>query len=50
MPEMTTLSPCLRSLPLLADAGVIDGTLSDPLKAMAGFRNVAVHDYRKLNL
>lgn len=35
---------------LLSAAGVIDMPLSDRLKAMVGFRNVAVHDYRKLNL
>lgn len=35
---------------LLADAGVISGALCDRLKTMVGFRNVAVHDYRKLNL
>lgn len=35
---------------MICDAGVIDATLCDRLKAMVGFRNIAVHDYRKLNL
>ena len=35
---------------MLAEAGIIGGDLRDRLKAMVGFRNVAVHDYRKLNL
>lgn len=34
----------------LLAAGIIDPTLCERLKAMVGFRNVAVHDYRKLNL
>ena len=35
---------------LLYDAGIIDESLKSRLQAMVGFRNVAVHDYRKLNL
>jgi uncharacterized protein YutE (UPF0331/DUF86 family) len=35
---------------LLATAGKIDRTLADGLKRMVGFRNVAVHDYQRLNL
>lgn len=35
---------------LLAQAGVIAPDLADRLERMAGFRNVAVHDYRKLDL
>jgi len=35
---------------MLHDAGIIDPQLRDQLKAMIGFRNIAVHDYRKLNL
>lgn len=35
---------------LLEGAGVIDRDLSDRLKKMVGFRNVAIHDYQKLNL
>ncbi|MDQ6972469.1 MAG: DUF86 domain-containing protein [Mariprofundaceae bacterium] len=35
---------------LLADAGMVDAGLRERLEAMVGFRNVAVHDYRKLNL
>lgn len=35
---------------MLCDAGIIDRHLCDRLMAMVGFRNVAVHDYRKLNM
>lgn len=35
---------------LLARAAVIDRALADPLQAMVGFRNVAVHAYRELDL
>jgi uncharacterized protein YutE (UPF0331/DUF86 family) len=35
---------------MLFDAGLIEASLRDRLKAMVGFRNIAVHDYRKLNL
>ena len=34
----------------LSEAGIVTGDLSARLKAMVGFRNIAVHDYRKLNL
>ncbi|SKA03375.1 type VII toxin-antitoxin system HepT family RNase toxin [Selenihalanaerobacter shriftii] len=29
---------------------IIDSEMTDNLKAMVGFRNIAVHDYQKLNL
>jgi uncharacterized protein YutE (UPF0331/DUF86 family) len=35
---------------MLFEAGLIEASLRDKLKAMVGFRNIAVHDYRKLNL
>lgn len=35
---------------LLERAGRLDGELSTRLKKMVGFRNVAVHDYQKLNI
>jgi uncharacterized protein YutE (UPF0331/DUF86 family) len=35
---------------MLSEAGLISEGLRDRLKAMVGFRNVAVHDYRRLNL
>lgn len=35
---------------MLVEAGIITASLSERLKAMVGFRNIAVHDYRKLNL
>ncbi|AJF07539.1 type VII toxin-antitoxin system HepT family RNase toxin [Geoalkalibacter subterraneus] len=39
-----------ESFALLEKAGVLDGELSVRLQAMVGFRNIAVHDYQKLNL
>ena len=35
---------------MLFEGNIIGAELRDRLKAMIGFRNVAVHDYRKLNL
>jgi len=35
---------------LLAEAKIIDESLSIKLQAMVGFRNIAVHEYTKLNL
>lgn len=35
---------------LLAKAGLLPAVLTGPLKQMVGFRNVAVHEYRKLDL
>ena len=35
---------------LLERAGHLDGSLANRLRKMVGFRNVAVHDYQKLNL
>lgn len=35
---------------ILASAGLIDGELSERLKRMVGFRNLAIHEYQKLNL
>lgn len=35
---------------LLREAGILSSLLCDRLKAMVGFRNIAVHDYRKLNM
>lgn len=35
---------------LLARAGIIPAEMTATLKRMVGFRNVAVHDYRKLDL
>lgn len=35
---------------LLQQNHIIDGELSARLKAMVGFRNIAVHDYQALNL
>jgi uncharacterized protein YutE (UPF0331/DUF86 family) len=35
---------------LLERAGLLDAPLAERLKKMVGFRNVAVHDYQRLNL
>ena len=35
---------------LLADAKLIDAALADRLCRMTGFRNIAIHDYRSLDL
>jgi uncharacterized protein YutE (UPF0331/DUF86 family) len=35
---------------LLEQAQVLDAHLADRLKKMVGFRNIAIHDYQKLNL
>jgi uncharacterized protein YutE (UPF0331/DUF86 family) len=35
---------------MLERAGIIDATLCSQLKKMVGFRNVAIHEYQKLNL
>lgn len=35
---------------LLRDAGLIEGELATRMARMVGFRNVAVHDYQRLNL
>lgn len=35
---------------LLQEKGIIDPILAKNLKAMVGFRNIAVHDYQAINL
>jgi uncharacterized protein YutE (UPF0331/DUF86 family) len=35
---------------LLESEGIITSSLSQKMKAMVGFRNIAVHDYQELNL
>ena len=35
---------------LLVQAGHLPAALADSLRKMVGFRNIAVHDYQKLNL
>ena len=35
---------------LLERSGVLDGALAARMRAMVGFRNVAVHNYQKMNL
>ncbi|HET6720664.1 MAG TPA: DUF86 domain-containing protein [Rhodocyclaceae bacterium] len=35
---------------LLSQGGWIDAALADSLKRMVGFRNIAVHDYQRLQL
>lgn len=39
-----------ESFSMLQDAGLIDAELAAHLKGMVGFRNVLVHEYRKLDL
>jgi uncharacterized protein YutE (UPF0331/DUF86 family) len=39
-----------QAFDLLVQAGKLDPSLADALKRMVGFRNIAVHDYQKLNL
>ncbi|WP_211266328.1 type VII toxin-antitoxin system HepT family RNase toxin [Andreesenia angusta] len=34
----------------LEEVGIIDGDMLKKLKAMIGFRNIAVHSYQKLNM
>lgn len=35
---------------LLEEDGIIPSSLSEKMKAMVGFRNIAVHDYQEINL
>lgn len=35
---------------LLEAEGILPSPLSDKMKAMVGFRNIAVHDYQEINL
>jgi len=35
---------------LLERSGTVPATLATPMRSMVGFRNVAVHDYRRLDL
>lgn len=35
---------------LLAEAGIIDQLMAEKLKGMVGFRNILVHDYKKIDL
>lgn len=34
----------------LAEAGIIDENLLRKMQSMAGFRNIAIHDYRSINI
>ena len=35
---------------IICEAGLIDGEMAHRMKAMVGFRYIAVHDYQKINL
>lgn len=35
---------------LLREAGIIDDSLSKRMQAMVGFRNIAIHDYRAIDI
>lgn len=39
-----------QAFDLLAEAKLVEPPLAERMKRMVGFRNVAVHDYRKLDL
>jgi uncharacterized protein YutE (UPF0331/DUF86 family) len=39
-----------ESFEMLRDAGLLEADLAGRMTGMVGFRNVAVHDYRKLDL
>jgi uncharacterized protein YutE (UPF0331/DUF86 family) len=39
-----------QAFDLLAESGKLDPSSAEALKRMVGFRNIAVHDYQKLNL
>ncbi|HEC12892.1 MAG TPA: DUF86 domain-containing protein [Acidiferrobacteraceae bacterium] len=35
---------------MLDDAGILDAKLAGHMRAMVGFRNIAIHNYQKINL
>ena len=39
-----------ESFLLLAEAGIIEQLLAEKLKGMVGFRNILVHEYKKIDL
>lgn len=39
-----------ESFSLLAEAGIIDQLMAGKLKGMVGFRNILVHEYKKMDL
>lgn len=39
-----------ESFLLLAEAGILDKLLAEKLKGMVGFRNILVHEYKKMDL
>lgn len=39
-----------ESFLLLAEAGIIDELMAEKLKGMVGFRNILVHEYKKMDL
>jgi len=39
-----------ESFSLLAEAGIIDQLTAEKLKGMVGFRNILVHEYKKVDL
>jgi uncharacterized protein YutE (UPF0331/DUF86 family) len=38
-----------QAFDMLVDAGIVSKTLGRSLRGMVGFRNIAVHDYQKLD-
>ena len=41
---------CREAFAMLSQAGIIGDDLAQRLKAMVGFRNIAIHDYQSLNV
>lgn len=39
-----------KAFSFLAEHGILEEELTNRLKSMVGFRNIAVHDYQKMNL
>ncbi len=48
--ELTLPSSRADAFTILADAKIIQPDMVAPMRAMTGFRNVAVHDYTRLDL
>jgi uncharacterized protein YutE (UPF0331/DUF86 family) len=48
--ELTVPKSSRDSFKVLCDAGIIPEVLSQKLERMVGFRNIAVHEYQKIDL
>lgn len=47
--ELGTPDSLGASFTLLQEAGILDAELAEQMRRMTGFRNVAVHEYRRLD-